>query len=183
MASLVIRPVGHVLATVVSNNDLSVVDGPTTVATANGLGQRNVVGTQVTDDAGNIYIYLPGVASVAQGDFVSYQLPNTPAGTATVVRAVTGGTAVGPIAMACGAIVANCWGWFQIYGMTAAVANIATAAFTNPLALYESATAGRLTTSSAGGTIVFGAFLGAAAVSNVGQALLNYPFYEGTATV
>jgi len=183
--ALPIKIVGHPLAVTVTGDDLSNFDGPSTVSGSSGLGQRNPVGLQALDDAGNVYIYLPGVASLAQGDFVIYQGINTLAGTATVTRmlndANTGGA--GQVAMSCSAAVATCFGWFQIFGLTAAIANIATVAFTLPAALYRSGTTARLSTSTNAKDAVFGAFTGAASVSNVGQALLNYPFVMDQSTL
>lgn len=159
------------------------VDGPTSVATANGLGQRNPIGFHSHDDAGNDYIYMPGVASLAQGDFVflNFTAPNTGATVRVLNDANTGGA--GLVGMAMAAIVANCFGWFQVYGLTPAFANIATASFTLPAALYRSGTTARLSTSAVAKDSVFGAYLAAASVSNVGQAILNYPHVQDQSTL
>lgn len=164
--------VGHILSVV--GQDLSAIDGPSSVATANGLGQRNPVGTQAFDDAGNLYIYLPGVASVAVGDFV-FTMQGTTFATARVLNdANTGGA--GAVAVALAAAVASTWGWFQIYGFQA-TANVATvAAPTGAAALYRSGTTARLTSSTNAKDSVFGAFLVGASVANVGPVFMNYPF-------
>src|SRR5581483_12141406 len=81
-APITVRPIGHVLASVISFGDVSQFDGPVdgSCSGALTLGQRNPLGTRVVDDLGNEYIYLLGVASLAQGDFV--QFGNGNAGTA-----------------------------------------------------------------------------------------------------
>lgn len=55
------------------------------------------------------FVYLPGVASVVRGDWVTWNNPRE-----GVVRAVA--DAEGNIGVAMAAIVANRWGWFQVGG-------------------------------------------------------------------
>lgn len=66
------------------------------------------LGTRVRDRAGNEYIYLQGIASVVAGDWVNYDDDGL------VTR--SSGTATGPVAIALAAVVADRYGWFQIYG-------------------------------------------------------------------
>jgi hypothetical protein len=173
--------VGHVLAVV---GDVSAIDGPTTVASANGLGQRNVTGEQSFDDAGNKYVYVAGVASVAAGDWVFYnQL-----GTFTMIRvqndAAGGGPSqAGQVGVAMAAVIASCWGWVAIFG-NVTVANVATVgAPTASVALYRSGTTARLSTSAVPKDSVYGAYLVGASVSNVGPVALNYPFVQDQSTL
>lgn len=171
--------VGHALAAV--GQDLTAIDGPSTVATANGLGQRNLVGTRCFDDAGNEFIYLPGVASLAAGDWVTIMQSSTFATTRLLNDANTG--ASGAIAVAMAAAVASCWGWFQIYGFNS-TANVATVgAPTGAAALYRTGTTARVGTSAVAKDAVFGAFLVGASVSNVGPVFLNYPFNMDQSTL
>ena len=58
---------------------------------------------------GSEYIYLAGVASLVDGDWVTYK-----PGTHIAVRIVAG--AKGPVAIATGAVLAANWGWFMIVG-------------------------------------------------------------------
>lgn len=181
MAAVKPNLIGHGMGAIVSFGDMSSVDGPSTVATANGLGQRNPVGFRVFDDAGNEYVYLPGVASLAQGDFVIYNLMP---GAVTVARmlndANSGGA--GLVACAMGAFVASCCGWYQIFGVTPTFANVATTSSVLA-ALYRSATTGRLAASANAKDTVYGAFTAAASTSNAGAALLSYPFVVDQSTL
>jgi len=169
--------VGHVLAVV--GQDLTAIDGPSTVATANGLGQRNPVGTQSFDDSGNVFIYLAGVASLAVGDFVLFGQ----GGLFTAVRMLNDGNSggAGSVALAMAAAVASTWGWFQIYGANA-VANVTTAATVNS-ALYRTATTSRASTSAVAKDCLYGAIATAAGTGNVAPVWLNYPFVVDQSTL
>jgi len=173
--------VGHTLAVV---GDITAVDGPTTVATANGLGQRNPTGFRAFDDAGNEYVYAAGVASVAAGDWVFYNQ----VGTFTMVRLINDAGGAGPsqagsAGVAQAAIVASCWGWVAIFG-NVTVANVATVgAPTASVALYRTSTNSRLSTTANAKDSVFGAYLVGAAVNNIGPVSLNYPFVQDQSTL
>lgn len=163
--------VGYPLPSV--GQDLTAVDGPSTVATANGLGQRNAIGQHAYDDAGNEYIYMNGIASLAAGDFVLYgQLNATLYTPARLLNdANTGGAGV--VAIAMGAFVASTFGWYLIKG-SYATANVATVgAPTAGAALYRSGTTGRASTTAAAKDAMFGAFLVGASVANVGPVFLS----------
>ena len=170
------RGVGFPLAS--NSQDLTQVDGPSTIATANGIGQQNTVGQHLWDDAGNEYIYCVGVASLAAGDFVIFDSL-----TFTLARLVTAAAAGGPVGVAMAAAVASTWGWVQIYG-TNALANIATATIATASPLYSSATGGRATTTAAAATVIYGAMLAVAnPAANVGTAFLSHPFTMQTSTL
>jgi len=174
--------IGHALTVV--GQDLTAIDGPSTVASANGLGQRNPVGTRAFDDVGNEYVYCAGVASVAAGDFVFYNQ----VATFTLVRVANdaaggGASQAGQVGVAQAATVASTWGWVLIYG-TYASANVATVgAPTASVALYRSGTVARLSTSAVAKDSVFGAYLVGASVLNVGPVVLNYAFVQDQSTL
>ena len=83
---------------------------------------------------GNVYIYLQGVASVAVGSWVTYN-----SAFATALLTTTEAAKLKPMAVAMAAIVANDYGWFQIFGEASV---LALANGTAETALYTSATAG-----------------------------------------
>lgn len=168
--------VGHGLGVVGHIGDI---DGPSTVATSNGNGQRNPLGLRSMGDDGSEWIYLAGVASLAAGDFVVFNVPAAASPYVTVRLVST--PLIGPVAVAGAAIVAGCWGWFQIYGLNTAC-NIATAS-SDGLQLYQSATAGRATSTVAATKCIFGAVGVGNAASNVGGAFLTYPFSTGNSTL
>lgn len=168
--------VGHGLGVIGHIGDI---DGPTTVATANGNGQRNPLGLRSMGDDGSEWIYLGGAASTAAGDWVIFNCPVAASPYLTVRLVNT--PLVGSVAIAGAAIVAGCWGWYQIYGLNAAC-NIATAS-SDGLPLYQSATTGRATSTAAATKAIFGAYGVGNAVSNVGGAFLNYPFSMGNSTL
>ena len=124
------------------------------------------------------FIYLPGVASVAYGDGVLYDL--MPGAEAIVRVTTTNGAGKGrPIAFASAAIVAGKFGWFQIRGV--AVVSVA-AGYVAGL-LYTTATAGVLDDAVVALASIVGA-LGSSAVgtpvANKAYATLLYPRTQGT---
>ena len=78
------------------------------------------------------FIYLKGVASTAVGSWVTYNLDD---GTTDLLAA----NAIGPVAVAMSANVANQYGWYQIYGK--AVGACLTG-FLDNANVYATATAG-----------------------------------------
>lgn len=78
------------------------------------------------------FIYLKGVASTAVGSWVTYNIDD---GTTTLLAA----NAIGPVAVAMSANVANQFGWYQIQGK--AVAKVS-AGFIDNANVYATATAG-----------------------------------------
>lgn len=91
----------------------------------------NRVGETVTDENGNKYIYLKGVASTVAGSWVTFD----ELGVTTLLAA----NAIGPVAIAKAATVASTWGWYLIYGT--GLANVS-ASFADNGNLYATATAG-----------------------------------------
>lgn len=101
--------------------------------------------TRTQDADGNEYIYLKGVASTVAGSVVTYD----EAGQTTLIAA----NAIGPVAVAMAATVANKYGWYQIFGSgTAAAAG----AVTDNAALYISSTAGKVDDAVVTGDCIIG---------------------------
>lgn len=73
----------------------------------------NDIGALATDGVGNVYTYLPGVASTVAGSWVTI---NPAAGVAGMLSVLLTKTAVGPVAIATAAIVASRWGWYLVKG-------------------------------------------------------------------
>ena len=129
--------------------------------------------TRKSDSAGNEYIYLKGVSSLADGDFVRFD------GTGVTTRAITSMTNDGPLAVAQAAVDASTkFGWFMVAGRDAA-ANVATHASGAGKALFVSGTAGRATTTPATEETISGAFSDGDSVANVGPVYLFYPAAAG----
>ncbi len=170
--------VGHPLGT---SGALTDIDGPTSVSTSNGLGQRNALGTRVFDDNGNEYIYLSGVASCAAGDWVQYNNA-TAASPWIAVRLVTTAS-MGSCAVAMSACVALCFGWFQIFGLTPTNTAIATDAAADGKSLSAGSATGRVQTGPVTTKNIFGAVAVGASAANVGTAFIVYPYEFGSATI
>lgn len=78
------------------------------------------------------FIYLKGVASTAIGSWVTY---NNDDGTTALLAA----NAIGPVAVAMSANVANQWGWYQIRGKAI---GLVLSGFVDDANVYATATAG-----------------------------------------
>lgn len=115
------------------------------------------------------YIYLKGVASVANGSWVTYDKSY-----ATTLLAT--GSAAGPLPVALGiaAVVASSFGWFQIRGIHAAAKVLASCAAS--AALYNSGTAGAVDDASASLVRVYNAVLTGSESSSVAGAHVMYPW-------
>lgn len=113
------------------------------------------------------YIFLKGVALVVAKDVVIFD-ENFQA-----ARLVPG--AVGPVAVALSPVVANKWGWFQIYG-NVSVNSDTTAA---DKALYADTVSGRVDDAAVTGDLILGMVSTAADTTNVLPVWLNYPMKLG----
>lgn len=142
---------------------------------------RNPLGLRQFDDLGNEYIYATGVASLAAGDWVVYNYAT--AFSPYLVSRMVSTPISGPVAVACAAILAAQFGWFQIYGLTPAFTNIATDATGDGKLIAQSATPGRATTGPVTTKNVFGAVIVGNPAANVGTAFITYPFCFGSATI
>lgn len=99
------------------------------------------------------FIYLKGVASTAVGSWVTY---NADDGSTALLAA----NAIGPVAVAMSANVADQYGWYQIGGKAV---GLALAAFADNANVYATATAGSIDDAVVAGDRVKGA-KGASAV-------------------
>jgi hypothetical protein len=97
------------------------------------------LGTRVRSSAGNEFIYLQGIGSTVVGSWV-----NMDGGTAYVTALVdtdVAATVVGRIAVAMAAVVADQFGWYQVYGHGSGLSLTGSA---DGVALGATATAGSL---------------------------------------
>jgi hypothetical protein len=140
-------------------SDTSVIDSTATVA----------VGTRAVDTSGNEYIYLLGVASTAAGTWVSFD----EAGVTTRLAA----DALGRVGIAMAAIVADKYGWYQIYGKNTTAVVKTSETITDNSLLYTCSQAGAVddVTGDASGEMVIGAIARSTATSNKITVELNYP--------
>lgn len=106
---------------------LTAIEGPLTAVHTT---QKHAVGS-IYHNGANEYIYLKGVASTALGSWVTYD----ELGVTTLLAA----NAIGPVAIAQAATVANTWGWYLIDGSCSAKVSTGFADNGN---LYATATAG-----------------------------------------
>lgn len=118
--------------------------------------------TDPTYGAGE-FIYLKGVASTAVGSWVTYNLDD---GTTALLAA----NAIGPVAVAMAATVADTYGWYQISGK--AVGKALTGYVDNAL-VYATATAGSVDDAVVAGDRVKNA-LGASAVGTPSSGLAEF---------
>lgn len=131
--------------------------------TSTSTTKKFALGTRL-DVAGNTYIYLEGVASTAQYDWVTY---NESYATARLVA-----NAVGPVAIAQSACVASNYGWYLIAGTGSG--NCDTTA--TDKAVYIDGTTGRVDDAAVTGDLVLGAASMTSDTSNVATFALNFPF-------
>lgn len=126
----------------------------------------NPLGTRAFDKDGNEYIYLLGVASVAAGSWVSFDEAH--------VTTLLAANAKGRVAVAMAAVVADKYGWFQVYGKH--IAALALAGFADNGLIYSTSTAGSVDDAVVTGDLVVGAIGRSALGSGVITVELNYPF-------
>jgi hypothetical protein len=133
------------------------------------LGTR-VKGNHPTYGAGE-FIYLKGVADTVVGSWVTFSQDDNS-------TALLAANAIGPVAVAMSANVANKFGWYQIYGK--AVGKALTGYADNAL-VYATATAGSVDDTVVAGDRVKLA-LGASAVGTPAAGLaefeIQYPFMD-----
>lgn len=139
---------------------------------AHPLGKR----TQAVDNGANAngigeFIYLKGVANTVVGSWVTF---NQDDGTTALLAA----NAIGPVAIAMSANVANQYGWYQIYGK--AVGKVL-AAFADDGNVYATATAGSVDDAIVAGDRVKEA-KGASAIdfpaTGMAEFEIQYPFMD-----
>lgn len=123
--------------------------------------------------ADEVFIYLKGVASTVQYSAVTYDEEY-----ATTLAIAD---AVGPVAVAMAAIVADSYGWYQIYGK-GYVRSADDVADNAPL--FLTGEAGELDDAAVSGDLVFGMW-SRAAITGEGElkVQMSYPFVEDGAYV
>lgn len=109
---------------------ITAIEGPLTVVHST---QKHELGIMY-EKSGKIYIYLKGVASTAAGDLVTFDEAG-----ATTRLTKAEADKLKPMAVAMAAIVADKYGWYQVYG-EASVSALGLCA--KEVAIYTSATAG-----------------------------------------
>ena len=164
-----------------ANAQLGVPDfQPTTVDTTARCPIGTIVKAYDDTQGEGEFIYLPGVAAVAVGDMVEYDLAP---GAQAIVRGTnaTSSNSGRPVAFAMGAIVAGCYGWFQIAG----VAVVSTVGGTVAGNMYATATAGSVGNTLDAGDQVLNARISTAVgtpSANKSYATINRPFKQGNIT-
>lgn len=128
--------------------------------------ERNPLGTRGIDEDGNEFIYLLGVASTEAGSWVSFDEAH--------VTTLLAANAKGRVAIAGAAIVADKYGWYQVYGKNT-VAKVLAGFVDNGL-IYATATAGSVDDAVVIGDLVVGAIGRSAVAGGVATVELNYPF-------
>jgi hypothetical protein len=103
-----------------------------TVSTTEAVPVGTIVQAMHQDYGQGEFIFLAGVASTAEGSWVTYSMDD---GSTALLAA----NAIGPVAVAMGATVASTYGWYQIGGK--AVGKAAASYADNGL-VYATATAG-----------------------------------------
>lgn len=103
------------------------------------------LGQRVRDQAGNEYVFLKGVASTVAGDPVVFD--------SAFATTRLAGTLVGDVAIAMAAIVANTYGFYQIYGNAQG-----NAVATGGVRLYTSTVTGQLVATVVTGALINGLF-------------------------
>jgi hypothetical protein len=135
-----------------------------------GTVQLHPLGTKAGDSNGNEYIYLKGIVSTEAGSWVSFDENHE----TTLLVA----NAKGRVAVAMAAIVADNYGWYQIYGEN--IIAKALAGFVDNGVPYATATAGSVDDAVVAGDLVVGAMGRSAVSGGVITVELNYPFATDT---
>lgn len=134
--------------------------------------KRFRLGTEKTDIAGNKYVYLAGVSSLAAGDWVSFNASNF-----TAVRLAANAIGKVGVSMSANTSATN-YSWFQVYGKNTIAKS--DSGVVSGAALYIDATTGRADDTVVAGDLIAGAFAASADTSNVISAMLNNPFCTDT---
>lgn len=108
--------------------------------------ELNKLGTRSRDAAGNEYIYLKGVGSLVQYDWVTFDEAWV------TIRAIA--NAQGRVAIAQAAVLSGQYGWFMIYGTSLGTA---LTAFADNGKVYLTGTGGAVDDTDVAGDAVMGA--------------------------
>ncbi len=143
---------------------LQAIEGPLTVVHSS---QKHTLGALYSPNGRDVYIYLKGIASCAAGSWVTYEEDG--------VTALLAANAIGPVAIAQAAVVADKYGWFLVEGQCQAKVS---ASFADNGNLYATATAGEADDAVVAGDRVKNA-IGRSAISG-GKALVQVwrPFMD-----
>lgn len=127
------------------------------------------LGTRARDRNGNEYIYMLGVGSTVAGSWVTFD--------ETWTTTLLAANAIGPVAVAMAATVANTYGWYCVYGTVPArlAANCADNARLGRETTDGLAGDGRAAGDEIYGAISRGSTAGAAALTTV---QIYYPFVD-----
>ena len=140
--------------------------------------KRYRLGTEKSDVAGNVYVYLKGVASTAVGSWVNFDTSTD--GTTALLDTDVAATLVGRIAVAMAAIDATTkFGWYLVKGNGSA---LSLTGATDTKNCFATSTAGSVDDSGAGAeALVFNAFYTGAVneTSFLAPVVLNRPFMTG----
>lgn len=142
---------------------------------SNSTTQQHPLGSIVVADdptyGSGEFIYLKGVASTVVGSWVTYNADD-------FSTALLAANAIGPVAVAMSACVANEYGWYQIQGKAV---GRALAGFVDNANVYATATAGSVDDAVVAGDRVKGA-VGASAVgtpsANLAEFEIARPFMD-----
>ncbi len=153
---------------------------PVFTGTTPPTNRRFRAGTIKTDINGNRYVYLPGVASLLVGDFVTYNSVSASTAPARLVVNV-----VGPVAISMSANTSTTsFSWYMVYG-NYATANVLDNGPAPGAALYASATAGAADDATSAGDWIQGATVTTQAVTagGIGTAgvFISYPWTSNSA--
>lgn len=116
------------------------------------------------------FVYLKGVASCVEGSVVTF---NQDDNTTTLLAA----NAIGPVAVALGACVANTFGWFQLYGKAVVKSNTVA----DNANVYAEATAGQVDDAVVAGDRVKNAKFASAngtPAAGLAECEIFYPFMD-----
>ena len=126
---------------------------------------QHPLGTRAFDTDGNEYIYLEGVISTTAALGVTYD--------EEYATALSAAGAVGPVAIAMAATVADKYGWYCVRGTCTGTSNNDTA---DNKALYLTAGAGKFDDADVAGDAIVGLWSRSAATGSVAMTLqLDYP--------
>lgn len=153
------------MATLIGRN-LATVGSTTDIHTS----AKNILGTRAEDTAGNEYVYLQGVASTVANDAVTYSLA-----TFLTTRAVN--DAVGMIAIAQAAVLANQFGWYLIKGNGSVNTKTSIAAANGA---FLTVTGGQLDDASVAGDFVNGLVFTGVDVALLAPICCSYPYVTNT---
>lgn len=140
---------------------LNAIEGPLTAVHDT---QKMALGVMY-QNGGKVYLYVKGVASCVAGDWVTFDENYA------ITRLVA--DAVGRVGIMLAAVVANKYGWCQVFGVNTVARTDTVAA---DAALYIDGSTGRADDAAVTGDLILGAKSETADTSNVATVSLNFPY-------